>query len=128
MDSLRSLSGHWKELSPLSLLLGGLGWLFRRQGIHPWRALTSQVDLNKEIAVCRRDLASAEASRANEQRLREYAMEALAEMVKSGKAMGEALDEGRLTISGRSSRKPTRSHRSSGGSPPTRKRGPLEIP
>jgi hypothetical protein len=122
-----TLTEHWTWLPGPSLLLAVSGWLARRKGVHPWQALVSQFNLNREIATCKQDLASCEASRANEQRGREYATVALKEMIAAASQVKEAAEAGRLTSSSPSPSGRSRSRTTSTGSRRRPRRGPLDL-
>lgn len=122
---LRSWIAHWPWLSPV--LLGPLGWIGRRKGIHPWRTLVHQTRLLKELESCRQDLETCETSRSNEREATRYAMVALKEITQAAELVKVAANEGRLTTSAPSPIAPETSPSRSTRSRRTRK-PPLDLP
>jgi hypothetical protein len=125
MEDWKSWIAHWPWLSPV--LLGPLGWIGRRKGIHPWQALVRQGRLLKELESCRQDLATCEESRRNEQHATRYAMVALKEITQAAAMVKEAASEGRLTTSATSPTERENSPSRSTRSRRTRK-SPLDLP
>lgn len=121
-----SLKTHWPWLSPVFAAL--VGWLGRRKGIHPIRALVRQLELRKELASCQNSLARSEEAVTSERQAKEWALVALREITAAAAAAVKAEnDEGRLTKSEPSSSSrsitPASSERS-----PSKPEGPLTIP
>lgn len=130
-----SLRGHWKSLSPPSLLLAILGWLTRPRGrawIRRWwdprKALAACLgDLETVREDCRQDLEDCRQSRDGGRAAIEYANYALKEIVQSMEQV-KAVAADPSTSSTGSPKRRSRSRTTSPASPRTRKRGPLDLP